>query len=287
MEKKTNKPLLIIVVAAAALGLCLCCVLIFGVVYTFLPRSATGFDMKIGPGLSQTEIVPAQQFAVEPAGRLIVTNPVGDVTVQVGGSNEIIVEAIKHASAVLRADAQNHLRDTKVQAQSSGAETTVVVDIPHNLGGGSASVDLTITVPPQTQLQIKQGVGNVNVRGTEGMADVRVDVGDITINSADLSGNSVLKVNVGNVNFSGILESGDVSMSTDVGDVRVWLPADSAFQLDAEASIGSIEIDFQLSDSSSEGDGVSDEQIKGRVGQSPLLSLELRSGVGNIKVRQR
>lgn len=290
MESKNRNTWIIVGLAvAAAIIMCLCA--LCAAAFTFLPRNAGSFDIGFfGPaaGVKVSDVAPIQEFSVRPHSKLAVENEVGDIVVRVGSGDLITIEATKHARAANQDRALSVLDRIEIDTSSNGETTNIKVDLPNNLGAGGASVDFVITAPAQTRLEINNQVGDVEVQGLEERMDVRVDVGDIDLSSVTLADDSELKSDVGDVQFAGILpDSGEVEFQSDVGDIRLWLPSNSSFYLEADTSVGSIDTDFPIDVDDSGSTFSPGAKLEGSVGVDPETTLKLHTGTGSIVIRQR
>ncbi len=125
-------------------------------------------------GMSQKYSEELQEsFAVGDAPMLIVDNFAGDVVVRTGESGAMRVVAIKRAAR------EKDLDRIEVEMKEQDGGLEIITDPPS--GWKSASVDLEITVPTSTHVDLHTDAGDVIVRGLEG--DVRADssAGDIDL----------------------------------------------------------------------------------------------------------
>ena len=121
---------------------------------------------------------------------------------------------------------------------------------------GSGSIYLEQTAPGD--VVVSTGSGSSNLNGVTGSVRASAGSGRITVDGR---------------------QEGDWKLDTGSGSVRVSLPADAAFELDAESSSGGIEIDHPLT---VEG-RISKKHVIGTVrGGGPLLRID--TGSGKIRV---
>ena len=113
--------------------------------------------------------------------------------------------------------------------------------------------------------------------GCGGPLDLQTNFGDIEVRDA-VKAELVLETNSGKVYFSGGLEDdvGEHRVESGFGNVHLVLPADAAFDLDAETDFGSIKTDFAVT--------VSEFEEKHMVGKvnSGGPSLQIHTDSGNI-----
>ncbi len=129
------------------------------------------------------------------------------------------------------------------------------------------------------------GVGRVDARNLVGALDIEIGVGDIDMKDVRLMEDSQVHAGVGDVSFRGVLTNdGETKMTTDVGSIYISLPKESAFKIDAESEIGSIDIDFELRQRDVESRVVG-ERVEGEVGNDASAELKLKAGTGEIVVQ--
>ena len=79
--------------------------------------------------------------------------------------------------------------------------------------------------------------------------------------------------------------TGDSEVRGDVGRVRVTVNDAPSFRLDAEATIGDIDCQFDVS-GTQERRRVPGDRLVGTVGDNPTMELVLRTGTGAIELRR-
>jgi len=123
----------------------------------------------------------------------------------------------------------------------------------------------------------KSGSGSIYLEQTE-PGDVVVSTGSGSSNLIGVTGSIRASAGSGRITVDGRQE-GDWRLDTGSGSVRVSLPADAAFELDAESNSGGIDIDHPLT---VEG-RISKKHVVGKVrGGGPLLRIN--TGSGRIRV---
>jgi hypothetical protein len=116
---------------------------------------------------------------------LVVDNPSGEVTIKHGQSDQIIVEYKKRAYALSKRAAENALDDATVKVDQSGDTVTITTDNQSSsVWAFTASVDLAITVPPQTLVDVTNDAGEIKVilpAQAYIMLDAETDTGGIDV----------------------------------------------------------------------------------------------------------
>jgi len=183
---------------------------------------------------------------------------------------------------------------TEVVAETgSGSVTVTDISAPVEVHAGSGSVKLESIAGA---VKARTGSGSITADGVGGAFNARTGSGSISLVQTapgDVvvstgSGSSELKGVVGSVKASagsGRItvdgrQEGDWTLDTGSGGVRVYLPDDASFDLDAESSSGGIDIDHPLTVQGR----ISKKHITGQVRDGgPLLKID--TGSGGIRIR--
>ncbi len=125
-----------------------------------------------------------------------------------------------------------------------------------------------------TSYRLKSDSGSLTLDGGSGPLDLQTNFGNIEVRNA-IQAALTLKTDSGKIYFSGSLHTEGVHKAeSGSGKVHLVLPADSAFDLDAETDLGSIKTDFAVTVTE-----VEEKHIVGEVkGGGPLLQIHTDSG---------
>ncbi len=157
-------------------------------------------------GPEQTERV-SKTFKVGRTGSLYLVNVSGDVVINSGSGDDIVVNAVKRVRQ--GSDAQQQLNAVSVDMSQQGSRVDVRTRYPEGGGNYRASVDYTVTVPAGTMLDLHSTSGDIRVTGVKGVLRADCTSGDIHVDGAD----SIEQVKT---------VSGDISVADSGGtDVRV------------------------------------------------------------------
>lgn len=233
-----------------------------------------------------------QTFEVGSSPRLLVGAGNGDVVVRAGPDRSITV-----TSDV--SDKDNV--DLDVMADGDTVTVTADTTTSGNLLGDMAQgrVDFTITVPPETVIEVGiasggvtvEGVraggrittstGNVTLRGVSGDFSGGTGVGDVRVTDSD--GSFRFTVGIGAITFEGGLVPGGLNeFETGVGDVTVTIPEDAGVRLEATVATGSVSSDLDLADES-RGPSVLGGRLSGTFGGGGA-ELSIIVGTGTIHI---
>ena len=263
-QTRNNTPLIIALIVIAVLFLCCCLVvagLVLGGILSVPWRVATDARVEATEELKES-------FVVSTPVSLEIDLNVGDVIIQAGDSDEVHIQAVKHAWGRDRQQARDYLDDFEVRISKSRADkVSIESETPRRLRNipRTPRVDLEITVPRDTDLNILLNVGKLEIAGIRGAFEIQSNVGDVTLRNVRFEEDSQIKSNVGNI--------------------ELHLPADSAFAFSAKSSVGDIRVDFPVQSRRSE-EKVVGESIEGEIGTSPTVYVELRTSTGDIKIRK-
>jgi DUF4097 and DUF4098 domain-containing protein YvlB len=250
-------------------------------------------------------------FAVTPGGSLVIDADSASVRVSGNDSNQVIVR--------MRArDSEENLASTKLEAvQNSDG---VAVTLRTQRGGNwfnwlswNGEHSIEVTVPRRYGVRVRTGGGSIELRDTNGPANLGTSGGDIDVKNltgnaelrtsgggirvesmrgdvdADTSGGDVRLMNVdgkirgntsgGSVRCSLSGPNRGISATTSGGDIELTLPRSTAGNLEATTSGGDITTDIPVT-----GTVLKEDRVRGTVnGGGPLI--EARTSGGSIRVR--
>lgn len=166
-----------------------------------------------GPGIRGTF---NRTFNVNGPVQLELTTGSGDVHVTTGTAGEVQIHGVIHARGWTDADAQERLN--RIESNPPVSQDNNLIRVGGaGFNTGSASIDYTITVPPNTELHCRAGSGDVDVTGIQGPATFASGSGDIVASGI---GNDVqAAAGSGNVKIFGV--KGQTQVTTGSGDIAV------------------------------------------------------------------
>jgi hypothetical protein len=122
------------------------------------------------------------------------------------------------------------------------------------------------------------GSGDVRIRGT-GTGDVFASTGSGNIEVQDMKGSLRARTGSGDVTAAGVATSA-WDVQTGSGNVTMQLPNNAGFELNAETSSGSIDVNREITMSGN----LNKHHVRGKVNGGGAL-LTLRTGSGDIQIR--
>src|SRR6266567_3967968 len=254
-------------------------------------RSATGGGIIPGAGnpTTYTQQSQPQPIQISTITQMQVHNQIGNITITVDPSATTpTIATLKKVKAASNDEANKEFGNISVQVQPVGSTLSVTATVPDTgsiFGSHNDSVDLTITLPPQSvnpttsigasptptlstvstvstasattplTLNADLSIGDIRVDGLNGVLQLKEDVGNITVDHATLSDGSHLGTGTGNVTFNGNVDATPEAnnstprykLQSETGNIDVTLPGDTNIILDANTNTGTITSDFPIS----------------------------------------
>ena len=217
-----NRSLWIFIIVAV-LMLCCCSLAIAATamgLFGALPLDLGGFTTSERARLERS-------FEVSGAPSLQIDNFAGSVTVVAGGSGEITVIAVKKAPLAANLD--------RIEVEISEREGGLVIKTKKPATLSAASVNLEITAPADTRLDLHNGAGSVTVQGLHG--GFQVDTGSGSVHLSDVSGQIDAHSGAGSIE----MQDAEGSLKLDTGTGSLTL-VNVAGEIDAHSGAGSIKV---------------------------------------------
>ena len=239
----------------------------------------------------------AETFETGAAPQIIVETFNGSIDISNGKEDEVIVEVTKHAGGINQQAAEAALDEVEVSLvqKDNTIHVTARNSSPMHGNRGAAVV---IAAPKGARLRLASSNGAVVCEGIKGSIEANTSNGKLEI--VDATGSLELttsngpieveatdavveaKTSNGRIQFTGTLAAGDQTFRTSNGPIKLALPADSQFKLDASTSNGNATCEFPIETS-----GKSRRtRLKGTVGDAPSSSLSVVTSNGPITIRK-
>ena len=233
-------------------------------------------------GYHFSKIGSAHTFSVGALPTIVINDDVGTIHVHTGGTNGNVLVQVTEANQ----GPGNNPDNGQVSYNQDSASNSVTVNTHSGPGFfGSNSINLDVTVPTDSNLQIKTDTGEIDVSGITGQMSLSSGTGSIHAVQDSLSGQSVLKTDTGSVTFEGTIDpKGSYRFEANTGSVDVTLPGNSSFHVDASTDTGSINSDFPgVNVQHGDFTGAS---VHSDVGSSPGATVTLKTDTGSINLHQ-
>jgi hypothetical protein len=228
----------------------------------------------------------ARSFTVASPAQLVVDLDVGSVEIVAADQDSIDVSAQIRVYGGSSPQTAELLELVNLDAEQSGDTVTVTGGWPAatEWRGRSPQIDVRITVPRRTAVEVEMDAGEVSLSGTTGAVDIAADVGRVKVTDVQTPDDLVVATDVAEIVFSGALTPGaSYRLTSGVGAIRMILPADSAFAIDAASNVGAVAVGFDVAGDTSQ--QLVGRSVQGVVGGDDSTSVYLRSDVGAISVQ--
>ncbi len=224
-------------------------------------------------------------FTVSGAPTLIVRTAASNVHITPGGDGQITMHAVKQARGFPGFQTQSELDAIHMTASQSGSVVTVVVTVDSSFWNvfGSRHVEMNLTTPAHSNLQIESNAGSFDATGVTGSLSAHVNAGSMTLNNMTLATGSTLQVNAGSLTLNGALQSGaSLNVEVNAGSANVTLPRDTSARVDATASAGSINVQgWNLNRSQN----AATTTVNGDLNPNPTGTITIHVNAGSVNLR--
>lgn len=228
--------------------------------------------------------------------RVILENSLGDIKIEVGRTG--LVEIFARFKAP---NGEEHeVSDSDVEVTTGDGKLKIkATEPPKTLS--RRKVYWEVRVPMTMDVQVRSGVGNVEVRGLSGEHDLRTGVGNLKVDAERICGKSRFRTGTGKLDISAHRIEGEPGLLTGVGNVvlscgtamlthaslkcatgniRLNLPATFIGELDLKTAVGRIGLERDTGAIPVHTTLVG-SRAHGRLGQGPG-EIEARTAVGSI-----
>jgi hypothetical protein len=213
----------IIVAALATFVLCSCVPVTAAVAVGLLRISSLDLNLPDRVAIARTE----RAFEVDAAPRLKIDNFAGSITVRAGRSGEIRILATREVPRISDMD--------QITMEMSERGGKLVIRTQKAASLRNASVQLEITAPADTRLDLYSAIGDVQVHGLSDHVRTRVEMGSVTL--SNVGGEIDVSSGAGNIEVDEA--EGILVLDTHIGSVVLF---DVTGRIDARSDAGNIEI---------------------------------------------
>jgi hypothetical protein len=164
-------------------------------------------------------------------------------------------------------------------------------------GGGGSGVDLLVSVPRETDLEVESSNGAIVVTGITGLISGKASNGDVSITDSngdieirtsngrvalvDVSGQVQAQTSNGSISYSGTLRPGSANeLQTSNGSIEVALVDTPGVEIAATTSNGRVSSSLPMTI----GGEVKDNELKGTIGEGGS-SLDISTSNGSISIK--
>lgn len=249
-----------------------------------------GIAAGVVAGLSLTATPATSSFSktlnVSGTPTVMVHGASGRISVVPGAAGIVQVQATKFVRALSHDQAQQELDAITITTTQTGNTVDIEVNTPSFSGFAfgihSHEVNMTVTVPTASNLNVTQAAGTFDANGITGQLIADVSAGTVSLDDMTMTDGSRLTVSAGTVDLHGRLQTG-ASMRVDVsaGSVTMGLPRDTNTHLDASASAGDVTVNgWDVSTTRN----AANTTVKGDLGANPTGTLTIQVSAGSATV---
>lgn len=239
--------------------------------FTF-ERGGRGFNLE--QGLVSATAEELKTLNVEGPVTLIVQNDAGDITIIGGESEKVEIKIVKTGYALTQGRAEEDLRNIRYQIVQDGNVITLTYDFSRISTRDVDTVDFVVTVPNEVTVDVKAGMGEVNVSGANGKVTVLNDFGDVIVEN--IQGAVNVETKGGRVDAS-LIDAGDGNIDLSSGFGKVSLEQATGKDMKLYSNSGLLEInDIRASGDMETSTGFGD--IFFNNGAANLLTVETKGG---------
>jgi len=231
------------------------------------------------------EVTDTYEFAVEGTPEILVRNRAGSIVIARGAARQVSVRVTKRAQGrLLGRLTEDDLARLIVNVTQQDNHIRVETD-QRDLGFSlkNCQVDITITAPAESNLDLHMNAGNVEIRDITGVIASVINAGNFDALHMLLAGHSTLTVNAGNLMLEGAVTPGAaLDAEVNAGNLVLRLPHETPAYLEALVHVGSIDVGgWPISVSRR----VVRQEATGALGNNPQGTLRLRVNSGSISMR--
>lgn len=210
-----------------------------------------------------------------------IVNQVGDINI-VGTNDKVCeIEAVITAKSKSIEKAKEIAENVKIQSSPVDNCIKITVEKPQDENkGNQVVVDLTIKIPKDLQVKVRNQVGNITITSINGCIVVTNDVGNISCK--DVKRSLDVKTNVGNAKvdfYKNADPACNATINVNVGNIRLSSPENLSAKIYIATDIGSINTGLSLT-------------VKGKIGKTVNAqiadakgTIDLKTQVGSIYIR--
>ncbi|HEX8983396.1 MAG TPA: DUF4097 family beta strand repeat-containing protein [Ktedonobacterales bacterium] len=224
-------------------------------------------------------------FGVSGVPTLIVRTAASNVHITPGGDGQIKMHAVKEVRGFPGVQTQGELDAIHVNTSQSGAVVTVAVTVDSGFWNAFSSrhVEVNLTTPAHSNLQIESNAGAFDATGVTGTLTAHVNAGSMRLSNMTLATGSLLQVNAGSLTLNGALQAGaSLNVEVNAGSANVTLPRATSARVDATASAGSINVQgWDLTRSQN----AATTTINGDLNPNPTGTITIHVSAGSVNLR--
>ncbi len=186
--------------------------------------------------------------------KLELKNTAGNISIKTTSSEDISIKVIKNVKSTdenVKAKILQNMDVAVIADRKKLSVYPVTADgkkndlwkwVEQQYKGAQVSIDFEVEVPEHIKFYtIKGNAGNINMESVTGQVTIEQNAGNVDLKDVKLNGTSDINVNAGMVTIDADIGKADkLAVSNTAGQIRMILPADSGFDLEAKITAGNI-----------------------------------------------
>jgi hypothetical protein len=249
-------------------------------------------------GLMTAEETVGQAFDVPSDLTVVVETFNGSIDAVAGGGGKAGITVTKRGSGATQSAAEADLKNVIVSMVQDGYNKitiTIKRAVQPNTGNSGGSVKLTL--PADAKVQFTTSNGAISTTGISGDANVHTSNGSLILKGVagrvdaetsngkvDIDAAKAVSVNAstsnGEIIFKGALTDAEQTFRTSNGRIRLALPADAKFRINATTSNGKVTTDYAVTTSGT----MKENRLEGTVGDNPSITVRAETSNGAIDI---
>lgn len=150
---------------------------------------------------------------------LNVNNPLGQVTIRGDEVESVLITMEIEARAETTSQAQMLLEKIDLDIKTTEKTNQFTVRLPKPAQGEQVKTDLTIVVPIQTALELKAGLGDIQISNIQGNIKVFSQLGNIVIDN--FQGDANLETALGDIQITGSTFDKELTALSHLGELYI------------------------------------------------------------------
>lgn len=181
-------------------------------------------------------------FAVSGKPTIRAKNSAGEVRITGGEGNQVAVRVTRRHTGFGLGRGESDLDAVQVHVEQQ--DDTITLTTEHPMRPTNIAVDMEITVPRESQLDLDLAAGHTEVRDTTGPTTIKVAAGELRLARVRCTESSRLDVATGQITGSVTLGAGaSLDVAVSAGQVTLDIPVTTSAEVDARTEVGQITID--------------------------------------------
>lgn len=226
----------------------------------------------------------AKTLPVNGTPTVVIDGQTGTIHVVPGAAGAVQVQGAITVHNLSHDQAQRELDGIQITATQTGDTVNIQVHQDSTngfiFGFNSRQIDLTVTVPAASNLNVTQAAGTLDASGITGKLIADISAGSVTLDDMSLADGSRLSASAGTVTLNGRLQRGaSMNVNVSAGSVTMNLPRDTSTHLSASATAGDVSVNgWDVATTRN----AANTTVTGDLGANPSGTLTIQVSAGSV-----